>query len=250
VRFDTAAARLDGIPYATREQGRMLYDHVRDTRARDVLELGTGHGVSACYIAAALQENGGGCITTVDSCHSSFTGPTVEELVADLGLGDFVTVERRFSTYTWFLKSALERDASYDFCFIDGQKNWTTDGFAVLLVERLLRAEGWLLLDDLGWKYADKRGRRSSDWVSLAALTPEELETPHVRAVFELIVMRHPSFGEFRIEDEWWGWAKKTVATPPRLRIEVSRSWQSYAVAAARQLGRRLVRVSDADGRR
>jgi predicted O-methyltransferase YrrM len=238
VRFESVAASLEGIPFTTRDQGRVLYDHVRQAEACDVLELGTGHGVSTCYIAAALHENGTGHVTTVDSCHTAFADPTPEELVASVGLADFVTVNRRYSTYTWFLKTELERQARYDFCYIDGQKNWTTDGLAVMLVERLLRENGWLLLDDLGWRYADKVGQQTSDWVSLAALTQEELETPHIQAVFELIVMRHPSFGDFRIQDDWWGWAKKTAAPRPTLRIEVTRSWKSYAVAAARSVTR------------
>jgi predicted O-methyltransferase YrrM len=246
VQFDSVAASLEGIPFTTREQGRVLYDHVRATGARDVLELGTGHGVSACYIAAALHENGAGHVTTVDSCHTSFADPTVEELVARVGLTDFITVDRRFSTYTWFLKAELERQAAYDFCFIDGQKNWTTDGLAVLLVARLLREDGWLLLDDLDWRYADKVGQEASDWVSLAALTQEERETPHVRAIFELIVMRDPSFGEFRIQDDWWAWAKKTAAPQRTLRIEVTRSWRSYVVAAARLLSRDRARRASA----
>jgi predicted O-methyltransferase YrrM len=241
MRFETVAASVDGIPYATRDQGRVLYDHVRRTQGRDVLELGTGHGVSACYIAAALHENGTGHVTTVDSCHARFADPTPEELIARVGLTEFVTIDRRFSTYTWFLKRELEREVSYDFCFIDGQKNWTTDGLAVMLVEPLLRQDGWLLLDDLGWRYADK-GKAVSDWVSLAALTREELDTPHIRAVFELLVMRHPSFGEFKIEDEWWGWAKKTAAARRTLRIDVTRSWKSYAIAAAQTVGTRLAR--------
>jgi predicted O-methyltransferase YrrM len=239
VRFETIAACLEGIPYTTRDQGRVLYDHIRDTKARDVLELGTAHGVSACYMAAALHENGAGQVTTVDSCHARFVDPSIEELIARAGLTDFVTIDRRFSTYTWFLKNELERQASYDFCFIDGQKNWTTDGLAVMVVERLLRENGWLLLDDLGWRYADKVGRRTSDWVSLAALTQDELETPHVRAIFELLVVHHPSFGEFRIQDEWWGWAKKTTAPQRTLHIDVTRSWKSYAIGAAQLVSRR-----------
>jgi predicted O-methyltransferase YrrM len=241
MRFETVAASVDGIPYASRDQGRVLYDHIRRTQARDVLELGTGHGVSACYMAAALHENGTGHITTVDSCHATFADPTPEELIARVGLTEFVTIDRRFSTYTWFLKCELEREASYDFCFIDGQKNWTTDGLAVMLVERLLRQDGWLLLDDLDWRYADK-GEPVSDWISLASLTQEERETPHVRAVFELLVMRHPSFGEFRIQDDWWGWAKKTAAARPALHIDVMRSWKSYAIEAARSVSRRFGR--------
>ena len=49
----------------TREQGRRVYDHLRETGATRVLELGTAHAVSAAYMAAAIEERGG-TVTTVD----------------------------------------------------------------------------------------------------------------------------------------------------------------------------------------
>src|ERR671922_781789 len=42
------------LPYMTPEQGHRIYNHVRATRPLAALELGTGHGVSAAYIAAGL----------------------------------------------------------------------------------------------------------------------------------------------------------------------------------------------------
>ena len=45
---------------------REVYQCVIATRSRDCLELGTGHGATTCVIAAALEEIGGGTITTVD----------------------------------------------------------------------------------------------------------------------------------------------------------------------------------------
>lgn len=44
----------------TLEEADMLYAIVRATRPRNVLELGTGHGVSARFIAEALVDNGSG----------------------------------------------------------------------------------------------------------------------------------------------------------------------------------------------
>jgi len=54
----------------------------------------------------------------------------------------------------------------------------------------------------------------------------------------------YDSFGEFRIQDEWWGWAKKTAAPHPTLRIEVTRSWTSNVIAAARSLNRNRARAA------
>jgi predicted O-methyltransferase YrrM len=239
-------------PHISPEQGAILYEHIRRTRPALALELGTARGVSGAYIAAALEANGAGRLVTVDSCARPWTDPSPEEVLGRAGLLHRVTLDRRFSTYTWFLKDELARrsdadgncEPAYDFCFLDGAKNWTTDGLAVLLIERLLRPGGWLLLDDLDWRYAD-RSRKRHYSVALADLSPGERDEPHLRAVFDLLIRPHPSFTDLRIQDEWWAWARKAPGEPRRLRIETSRSALSYALAAVRRV-RRVRRPSRA----
>jgi predicted O-methyltransferase YrrM len=254
MQFDRAAELVAGVPYLPLAQGRTLYEQVRKPRPEHVLDLGTAHGVSAAYIAAALDENGVGDIVSVDSRNfiTYFTNPTPQELLDRLGLSRLVTLDHASSTYTWFLKRELERHMKdgaiqphYDFVYLDGQKNWTTDGLAVLLIERLLRENGWLLMDDLAWTYSSWKGDEISS-VHLADLSDEELVQPHLRAVFELLVMQHPSFTQFRIEDDWWGWAQKRPGTQRSLHVDVTRSWSSYFVSALR----RVLQTIDARGAR
>jgi SAM-dependent methyltransferase len=110
----------------------------------------------------------------------------------------------------------------YDFCYLDGAHNWTVDGFAVVLIERLLRPGGWLLLDDLNWDYrSDPHGLRERG--VFFSLSKSELTTPHVRGVFDLIVKPHPAFGDLRVEDEEWAWARKSTAEPRQLSVKMSR---------------------------
>jgi predicted O-methyltransferase YrrM len=61
------------VPYMTPDLGQRVFEHLRRTHAEDVLELGTAHGVSAAYMAAALEANGGGHVTTVDHAGAAFT---------------------------------------------------------------------------------------------------------------------------------------------------------------------------------
>src|SRR6266704_3691094 len=146
-------------PHIPANRGRVLYEHIRKHRHEDVLELGTARGGSAVFIAAALEANGKGHLTSVDSTRWQWLNPAPREVLEKAGLSNWVTLDKRFSTYTWFLKAEIEKrldDAGsaqpeYDFIFLDGSKNWSTDGLAVVLAERLLRPGGWLLLDDLGW---------------------------------------------------------------------------------------------------
>jgi predicted O-methyltransferase YrrM len=236
-------------PHIRPDQGAILYEHIRRTRPARALELGTARGVSAAYIAAAMEANGEGHLVTVDSSAFPWGDPSPSEVLDRAGLHHRVSRDTRFSTYTWFLKDELARHTdehgntvpAYDFCFLDGAKNWTIDGLAVLLIERLLRPDGWLLLDDLDWSYSEQVESDAHYFASLAQLSAEEREEPHLRAVFDLLVKPHPSFTELRIQDEWWAWARKAPGEPRRLHVETSRSATSYAIAAARR-GRRTLR--------
>ncbi len=140
------------------------------------------------------------------------------------GVADRVEVVREFSSYTWWLKEQVQArsdahgncEPRFDFVYLDGAKNWTVDGLAVVLVEKLLRPGGWLLMDDLDWTYAQDPGREATDGIVHRELSEPERTEPHLRAVFELIVAQHPSFTELRVQDEWWGWARKAPGEPRR----------------------------------
>ena len=209
------------------EQGRLVYDHVRSTRPEAVLELGTAHGVGAAYLAGALADNGRGTLTTVDFAGAAYD-PSPEAVLARAGVAERVTVVREFSSYTWWLKEQVQArsdragnvEPAYDFVYLDGAKNWTIDGLAVVLIEKLLRPGGWLLMDDLPWTYADDPGREATDGIVHRELSEPERTEPHLRAVFDLIVAQHPSFTELKVQDEWWGWARKAPGEPRRMTLE------------------------------
>lgn len=214
------------------EVGRRIYEHLRQTRPEYVLELGTGYGVGTAYMAAALQANGAGRITTVDYSLARFE-PSPQTLLAEAGLTHRAEFVHDFSSYTWFLKEKIEeqsdRDGNctplYDFAYLDGCKNWTVDGLAIFLIEKLLRPGGWLLLDDLQWRYADSEWGHLYDGNGkpLGPLSAREREQPHLRAVFELLVMQHPNFTQFRIEDDWFGWARKQPGVARQFELSSSR---------------------------
>jgi predicted O-methyltransferase YrrM len=226
--FDEAARIVDGVPvpHISASQGRVLYQHIRENRPQNVLELGTARGGSAVFIAAALEANGAGHLTSVDSIRWRWLDPTPLEVLEKAGLSSWVTLDRRFSTYTWFLKAEIEKrldtagsaQPGYDFIFLDGAKNWSSDGLAVVLVERLLRPGGWLLLDDLGWNYEKDCQAPTHYEIEIAKLSDEERTQPHLRAVFDLLIRTNPAFDQFVIQDYWWGWARKSPHLSRRTR--------------------------------
>jgi predicted O-methyltransferase YrrM len=244
--FDEVARAVAGVPFMSPEQGRLVYDHVRATRPAEVLELGTAHGVGTAYLAAGLEDNGAGRLTTVDFAGAAYD-PAPEALLERAGVAGRVQVVREFSSYTWWLKEQVQArsdragnvEPRYDFVYLDGAKNWTIDGLAVVLIEKLLRPGGWLLMDDLPWTYAQDPSREATDGIVHRELSEAERREPHLRAVFDLIVAQHPSFTDVRIQDEWWGWAHKAPGEPRRYSVETSRPLGALVTGSLRRLKRR-----------
>jgi predicted O-methyltransferase YrrM len=246
VEFEAVVESVAGIPFMTPALGRRVYDHIRTTRPDQALELGTAHGVSAAYIAGALAANGSGHLTTVDYGGAAYDPPP-EVVLERTGLTDRVTLVRAHSSYNWFLKQQIEAasDAAgncqprYDFCYLDGSKNWNVDGLAVVLIEKLLRPQGWLLMDDLEWTYENNPWiLPSGDGHPLGPLSESERTEPHLLAVFELIVKQHPSFTRFIREDAWYGWAQKSAGAERSYELTTSRPLGALVASELRRRGR------------
>lgn len=241
MRFGEIRSILKGIPYTRAERGKKLYEHILSTRPAECLELGFAHGVASCYIAAALHELGGGNLTCVDLHSSVDMRPNIEELLETAHLSEFVTIHREKNSYTWFLKKAIEQCSEkghctprYDFCFIDGAKNWTIDGMAFFCVDKLLRQNGWLLFDDYRWRYRD-RSVSVSDGIVIRDMSDDQIDTPNIALVFNLLVIQHAAYSKFII-DEDWAWAQKVAAPEKTVRIIASTSFRYRLLKKLRSL--------------
>jgi len=98
------------------ETGRLLYLLVRSTKARAVVEFGTSFGLSTIHLAAAVKDNGGGCVLG-----SEFEAAKVAHARQNLelaGLSEFVEIREGDATETL----SRELPASVDFLLLDGAK--------------------------------------------------------------------------------------------------------------------------------
>ena len=157
---------MGDAPYMTFEQAEAITNFITDKHVETILELGFAHGVSTCYMAAALSELGRGSIVTIDLELTRDATPNVEELLDRVGERDRVSVFYEPTSYTWRLMRFLEEDPTprFDLCYLDGAHTYV-DALAFFLVDRLLRPGGWVIFDDLNWTYATSPVMKDSELV-------------------------------------------------------------------------------------
>ncbi|MEO0794685.1 MAG: class I SAM-dependent methyltransferase [Verrucomicrobiota bacterium] len=217
--FDEIHAKVGHVPFITEQNARILYDLIIKEKATNILELGIAHGTATCYMAAAIEELGGGKITAVDllSVKDSFK-PSAEEQLESTGLSKYAEVVRMHTGYNWFLHNEIVKQTKddicqevYDLCIIDGPKNWTIDGAAFFMVDKLLKQDAWIIFDDYHWTYskADQK-RESTDGITHRSLSDEERVTPQITEVFEYLVKQHPNYSNFVVMEKTdWAMAQK-----------------------------------------
>jgi predicted O-methyltransferase YrrM len=203
MNIDRIRERVRGIPHMSFSQAEVMRDVIIENKFQSLLELGFRHGVSTCYMAGALDDLGRGKIVTIDLTSARNAEPSIESLLADLGLERFATIFYEPTSYIWRLMKMLEEDPSprFDFCYIDGAHDWATDGFAFFLVDRLLQPGGLIIFDDLDWTYELSPALKNTEKVKL--MPQDERSTPQVRKVYDLLVKPHPAYGQFMVKDEW-----------------------------------------------
>ncbi len=243
--FEDIVQHLRDVPHIPPERGKLLYDFIIETRPERILELGFAHGTSACYMAAALQENGGGSLVAIDNQSARRRDPNIHSLMEQTGLESFITPVFAQRSYTWELMKLLEQqtmagrtEPCFDFVFIDGAHTWDADGLAFLLADRLLEPGGHVLFDDVTWTPSECA---EEAWVQ--ALPEEEREIAHVEKVLQLLVVPDQNYIDFE-SDGVWAWVrKKPVRQTAEDRSDVVAALYARSNAARRSfLVRRYVK--------
>ena len=127
--------------------GELLFHLVRRRRPMHVLEMGTCVGMSASYIAAALELNGHGRLVTIEG--ASTVAAVARETFERLGYTDRVEVVE--GPFHRSLAPTIDACAPLDLVFIDGHH----DGRATFEYYNAIRAcaspSALLLFDDVQW---------------------------------------------------------------------------------------------------
>ena len=190
-------------PVMSLGEANRITNFIEEHNIKDILELGFAHGVSTCYLAAALSRIQGGTIVTIDRETARQREPNIETLLARVGECDRVKFLYEATSYTWRLMKFLEEShfPTFDMCYIDGAHTWFVDGFAFYLVNLLLKPGGWIIFDDLNWTFANSPSLKNTEGV--IRMPQDEKTTPQVRKVYELLVKPHPDYHNFLVDGKW-----------------------------------------------
>lgn len=145
-----------GTPLMSLDQARRMGTLIQQHELRRVLELGFAHGVSTCYIAAAVAQLEAGQVTTIDLELAWTHSPSIEELLAKCSLQHLLNIYYEPRSLTWRLMRMIEAPLrpTFELVYLDAGHTWNVTGFAFFLVDKLLRPGGWLIFDDLRWTIA------------------------------------------------------------------------------------------------
>ena len=190
-------------------QAKYLEKFIKSKKLTNLLELGFAHGVSSCYMASILKDMGEGQLITIDLNSARHRNPNIETLTEKLELKEYVSVYYEYESYNWRLMNFIEQNTEpiFDFCYIDGAHDWNVDGFAFLLVDKLLKPGGWVIFDDMDWSFGSSP---TMSKIPRVQNMPDDVKnTPHVAKVFDLLVRKNPNYDNFEVTDFGWGIAQK-----------------------------------------
>ncbi|HEY5304911.1 MAG TPA: class I SAM-dependent methyltransferase [Acidimicrobiales bacterium] len=203
----------------TLDQARILQRFWKSAPEGDALELGFAYGKGSAYLGAIASQLGRR-VTCIDNLTAHDRNPLAEETVRLAGVADNVDLVFAENGYLWWMKQQLEAQVDcrkFSLIYLDGAHDWFVDGFATLLLDRFIVAGGVLILDDLNWTMASSN---APDIVARrAALTEDLVNTQQIRSVWELLLQRDRTWGEFE-EIGDWGIARKLSAADLRPSVE------------------------------
>lgn len=133
-------------PGVNARRGEYLFALVRAHRPALSLETGFAYGVSALFIAEALRQNGSGRHIVIDPFERTRYDGLGLRHVEEAGLAQYVTFHEEPSELC--LPRLAGEGLSIDFAFVDGHHLFDYVVTECLLLARLLRVGGILVLDD------------------------------------------------------------------------------------------------------
>jgi predicted O-methyltransferase YrrM len=138
------------------QEGRHLYDVVRDNGFARTLEVGMANGLSALYMAQALRDSGAAHAqhVAIDPFQSTQWDNAARAAVARAGLTDLVDVREQASYLA--LPALVAEGATFDCVFVDGMHLFDYTLLDLFYADLLVPPGGVILLDDIRMQAVDQ----------------------------------------------------------------------------------------------
>ncbi len=99
-------------------------------------------------------------------------------------------------SYCWKLMDFVRQGQPvFDYIYIDGAHDLTIDGFAFMLVDRLLQPNGYIEFDDYDWTFGGsnimRRYPETAKWY-----TQKQIDTPQIAMIVDSLVRTDPRYTE------------------------------------------------------
>lgn len=201
------AEKIGKVPHMDAYTGEIITRHIHTFGLKRVIEMGTRHGASACFFAAAVKKLDGH-VTTIDLDYTKDVTPNIEQLLEQCGLSNEVRIfrEKYVEGGAWRLLKLIEAGEQFDLCYIDGSHLWRDVAADFIMMDRLLRPGGWMLFDDINWclnKCEVRTGKWCDNWT-------DEMKARHMpRDVWRHLVQHHPGYFNFTEPYSNWGLCQK-----------------------------------------
>jgi predicted O-methyltransferase YrrM len=172
-------------------------EFLETTAAEVVAEVGTYQGHTAELIARFLDGRGELHLFDFDERVNSVAAKL--EALGYRNVVPHASSHRTFDSYNWSLMK-LVRDHPepiFDYVLLDGAHSWHHDGFAFLLLDRLLKRGGYMDFDDHGWTLDRSPTMNPRAFPATRKLyTEEQIETAQVGLIIDLLVRRDERYEE------------------------------------------------------
>lgn len=184
-----------------------LLRQLKTTAGRPIAaaEIGVGIGASTIEFVRELGAE--------DELHLFDRDPVLTEVLTEIEAvrtASGVTVvphgneAKLLASYAWEIATMLRRldrrrksTEIFDFVYLDGAHAFHHDAAACSLLMRMIRPGGYLVVDDMNWTFNSSPTLNPTKRPDIGAqFTDEQLSTPHVALVVDVLVRHDPRFVE------------------------------------------------------
>jgi hypothetical protein len=170
---------------------------VRSAASKVVAEVGIYQGDTSLELAKAL--NGSGELHLFDFQDRV---DAVEKRIREAGFHNIKTYGNSYKlldSYNWQLAKLIEKSNGpiYDYVYMDGNSTFAIDGLAFCLVDRLLKAGGYVDFDNYDFTLGSSRTFRPERFPLTGKLyTREQIDTKQAKMIIDLLVRKSGRYSE------------------------------------------------------